>query len=134
MIYKWADAENTILVAYDTNSATTYEPHMPEFATLSLHPDIEPYTPPPEPTPEEALAAERATMICTPAQMRLTLHRLGIKDDIQAIADNDPEAGIVWEYATQIYRQSPFIAALENADYTPERIDEIFRAAMQVQV
>jgi hypothetical protein len=91
----------------------------------------EPYIPP---TPEEILAAERASMICTPAQMRLTLHRLGLKDDIQAIADSDPEAGIVWEYATQIYRQSPFIAALENADYTPERIDEIFRAAMEVQV
>jgi hypothetical protein len=105
----------------------------PEFEELSKSAadwhEADASQPPPIPIEEE-----RASMICTPAQMRLTLHRLGLKDDIQAIADSDPEASIVWEYATQIYRQSPFIAALENADYTPERIDEIFRAAMEVQV
>ena len=86
----------------------------------------------PEPTPEEILAAERAAMVCTPAQMRLALHRMGLLAQVQAIADGDPEASIVWEYATQIVRTSPLIEALRT-DFTPEQIDEIFRAAMAVE-
>jgi len=93
---------------------------------------VEPYTPPPEPTPEETLAAERDRMICTPAQMRLALHRMDLLAQVQAIADSDPEASIVWEYATQIVRTSPLIEAL-SGDFTPEQIDDIFRAAMAVQ-
>ena len=91
-----------------------------------------PYVPPPEPTPEEILAAERAAMICTPAQMRLALHRMDLLQQVQAIADGDPEASIVWEYATQIVRTSPLIEAL-GTDFTPEQIDDIFRAAMDVE-
>ena len=86
----------------------------------------------PEPTPEEILAAERAAMICTPAQMRLALHRMGLLTHVQAIAEADPEASIVWEYATQILRTSPLIEAL-SGDFTPEQIDDIFRAAMAVE-
>ena len=86
----------------------------------------EPYIPP---TPEEILAAERAAMVCTPAQMRLVLHRMGLLAQVQAIAEADPEASIVWEYATQIVRTSPLIEALAT-NFTPEQIDDIFRAAM----
>jgi len=89
----------------------------------------------PDLTPEEqdqALQAERASMICTPAQMRLALHRMGLLAQVQAIADSDPEASIVFEYATSIVRTSPLIEAL-GADFTPEEIDDIFRAAMAVQ-
>ena len=88
--------------------------------------------PPPEPTPEEILAAERAAMICTPAQMRLALHRMDLLTQVQSIADTDPEASIVWEYATQIVRTSPLIEAL-GTDFTPEEIDDIFRVAMAVE-
>ena len=80
----------------------------------------------------EALERERAAMICTPAQMRLALHRMGLLSQVQGIADSDPEASIVWEYATQIVRTSPLIEAL-GTDFTPEQIDEIFRAAMAVE-
>ena len=90
------------------------------------------YVPPPEPTPEEILAAERAAMICTPAQMRLALHRMDLLAQVQGIADSDAEASIVWEYATQIVRTSPLIEAL-GSDFSPEQIDDIFRAAMAVQ-
>ena len=89
----------------------------------------------PQPTPEEIAAAleqERAAMICTPAQMRLALHRMDLLAQVQGIADSDPEASIVWEYATQIIRTSPLIEAL-GTDFTPEQIDEIFRAAMAVE-
>ena len=89
--------------------------------------DAEPSRPP-EPPIEE----QRAAMICTPAQMRLALHRMDLLAQVQAIADGDPEASIVWEYATQIVRTSPLIDAL-SGDFTPEQIDDIFRAAMAVQ-
>ena len=89
--------------------------------------------PAPTPTPEEALAAERAAMRCTPAQMRLTLHRMGLLTRVQDIADADEEARIVWEYATVIERTSPLIDALGGPNgFTDTQIDGIFRAAMQV--
>ena len=89
--------------------------------------------PAPVPTPEEVLAVERADMRCTPAQMRLTLHRMGLLTQVQAIADADPEASIVWEYATVIERTSPLIDALGGPNgFTDTQIDDIFRAAMQV--
>ena len=76
-----------------------------------------------------SIEEQRAGMVCTPAQMRLTLHRMGLLTQVQAIADADPEASIVWEYATRIERDSPLIEAL-GSDFTPEQIDDIFRAAM----
>lgn len=70
---------------------------------------------------------------CTPAQMRLTLHRAGLLATVQAIADGDPEASIVWEYATMIVRDSPFILALEaQSGMTGAEIDALFAAAMLV--
>ena len=81
---------------------------------------------------ELTIEEQRASMKCTPAQMRLALHRMGLLAQVQAIADADPEASIVWEYATQIIRTSPLIEAL-GTDFTPEEIDNIFRAAMAVE-
>ena len=70
---------------------------------------------------------------CSPAQMRLTLHRAGLLATVQAIADSDPEASIVWEYATVIERESPFIAAFQGqAGLTDIEIDALFSAAMAV--
>lgn len=87
----------------------------------------------PEPVPQPTLADERAAMSCTPAQMRLTLHRMDLLTQVQAIADADPEASIVWEYATVIERTSPLIDALGGPNgFTDTQIDDIFRAAMQV--
>lgn len=77
---------------------------------------------------------DRSKMVCTPAQMRLALHRMDLLTQVQAIADADPEASIAWEYATKISRQNPLIDALGGPEgFTPEEIDDIFLAAMQVQ-
>jgi hypothetical protein len=96
---------------------------------------IAPFVPPPPPSPEEALAEERAAMVCSPSQMRLALHRAGLLAAVQAISDGDPEASIVWEYATQIVRTSPLIDAMGGPNgFTPEQIDDLFRAAMAIQV
>ena len=85
--------------------------------------------------PEELLAEERAAMVCSPAQMRLSLLSAGLLNTVQGIADSDPAASIVWEYATRIERLSPLVDALGGPNgFSPEQIDDIFRAAMQVQV
>ena len=67
----------------------------------------------------------------TPAQIRLALYRAGLLDQVQAIADSDPEASIVWEYATTIYRNSPFIEALKG-NFTDEQIDQLFATAAEI--
>lgn len=85
----------------------------------------------------DPLVAERAAMACTPAQMRLTLLGLNLLTTVQTIADSDPAASIVWEYATQIIRNSSFIEQLKDnptQTFTDTEIDNIFRAAMAVNI
>lgn len=86
----------------------------------------------PEPTEAELLARERVRMRCTPVQLRLALHRAGRLTEAQAIADGDAEASIVWEYATEMYRTSPLLAAMAAGSFTDTEIDDLFRAAMEI--
>lgn len=89
---------------------------------------------PPEPDPV-SIEAERAAMVCSPAQMRLTLLASGKLATVQAIADSSPEASILWEYGTQFTRTSPLIDALGGPNgFTPEQIDNLFRAAMALKL
>ena len=84
-------------------------------------------------SPYDAAKRARVSMQCTPAQMRLVLHRAGLLSTVQAIADSDPEASIVWEYATVILRNSPFITAMQSqSGMTPEEIDTLFVTAMAI--
>lgn len=77
------------------------------------------------------LSALRDSMQCTPAQMRITLRRAGLLEAVQALAESDPDAAIVWEYASVILRNSPFIAALQGqSGLTDEQIDALFMGAM----
>ena len=84
--------------------------------------------------PAEALAAWRANAVISQAQARLTLLQLGLLTAVQDIADADPAASIVWEYADEIRRASPFIDGLGKAKFTPEQIDDIFRYAMDLKI
>jgi len=86
------------------------------------------------PDPAIALAQARARMVASPAQIRVTLWQLGLIKTVQAIADADPKAAIVWEYATEIRRTNDLIDALGSDGFTPEQIDDIFLYAMQVRV
>lgn len=81
----------------------------------------------------QAIIEERNRMTCSPAQMRIALHRAGLLPMVQEIASSDPEASIVWEYATQIVRNSPLIAALGTGNFTEEQIDGLFAAAMEIK-
>ncbi|SEN67728.1 hypothetical protein SAMN05216227_102039 [Pseudorhodobacter antarcticus] len=90
--------------------------------------------PEPEPVPEPTIAERREAMVASPAQIRVTLWQLGLIKTVQAIADADPKAAIVWEYATEIRRTNALIDALGSDGFTPEQIDDIFVYAMQVSV
>lgn len=85
--------------------------------------------------PEEELRRWREDAICSQAQMRIALLRMGLLETVEAIARSNPEANIAWEYASKIMRTSPLIDALGGeGGFTPEQIDHIFTVAMQVQV
>lgn len=78
----------------------------------------------------DALTLRRRDMRASPAQIRRALHRLGRLAEVDTIAQSDPEAAILWEYATVMERQSPFVAALGAASFTPDEIDAIFDLAV----
>lgn len=84
------------------------------------------------PTSAELLAKWRAQATCTNAQMRIHLHRTDQLATVQALAETDPEALIVWEYDQVLQRSSPLISVLNAATYTEAEIDAMFRAAAQI--
>lgn len=86
------------------------------------------------PDPEITLADERSSMVVSPAQIRLTLLHLGLLPTVQALADSDLSAAIVWEYASEIRRTDALIDALGNASFTPTQIDDIFRYAQSTVI
>jgi len=106
----------------------------PQLQAAAIEAGPAPYTPPPAPDPAEAIVAWRAGAVASQAQIRLTLHQLGLLATVQAIADADQEAAIVWEYADAIRRASPFIDALKGEAFTDGQIDDIFVYAMGVQL
>ena len=86
-----------------------------------------------EPTPEEALQAERAAMICTRAQGKLAIGP-EIWAQVVALAD-DPETP--WGLRVAVHdtyewrRLDPNMDALIWAmQLTPEEADDLFRLAM----
>jgi len=147
MLYVQFDAVGNPAVIYDTPRDGADPVDGMSWAFLASHRRVngewgarEPLAHVP-PSPEELadlaaaqLATEREAMVCSPSQMRIALHRLGLLTTVQAIADSDPEASIVWEYATQIVRGSPFISAIGSVQFTEDEIDDLFRAAMTVSI
>lgn len=108
-----------------------------EFAVAELYEairasgQVEPYEPPSD---QDLLAAERATMRCSRFQARAALHAAGLLRQVEAaVAVADPMVQIAWADATEFNRNSPTIAALQVAiALTDERVDDLFRSAMQI--
>ena len=73
-------------------------------------------------------------LVCSPSQIRLALHRAGKLAQVEAIAATDPEAKIIWEYATEIHRDSPLIAAMGARLFTDAEINDLFLAAMDIDL
>lgn len=99
--------------------------------------DGEGFAPPPEPEtdPAEALAAERAGMVCSRFQAKAALHLAGLLPQVEAtIANADPLTQLAWAEAVEYSRHSPAILALAGVlGLTDEQVDDLFRVAMQIE-
>lgn len=99
--------------------------------------DGEAFTPPPEieTDPAEALAAERAAMQCSRFQAKAALLSAGLLPQVEVeIAAADPMTQLAWFEAVEYRRNSPTILALAAAlDLSDEQVDDLFRAAMQIE-
>jgi hypothetical protein len=135
MKYQWANPEKIGVIRMD-GERVVYIDAGPEYdeAIAGGPAEYKPPTPVPDPKPAETIAAWRAGAVASQAQIRLTLHQLGLLDQVQALVDADPEAAIVWEYADSIRRASPFIDALKGEKFTDAQIDDIFRYAMDLKI
>lgn len=91
--------------------------------------------PEPEADPAEALAAERESMVCSRFQAKAALHLAGLLPAVEAaIAQADPVTQIAWAEAVEYRRNSPTILALTSAlELSDEQVDDLFRAAMQIE-
>lgn len=121
----WNEARTGILHVIDGN--LTYLDSGPLYEEL-ITSGVNPYKAISEPEP-----APEVPSSVSPTQMRLALHRNDRLAQVQAIADADPEAEIVWEYALEIRRSSPLIDALKGSDFTDEEIDALFVEAAAIQ-
>lgn len=119
-----------ILATRDDGTMVAIEPDDAVlWATVSTM-DVADYTPPPEPTAEELLAAEREVMQCSTAQMGLAMLDAGVDDGIFA---TDPKAMVIWQKATHVARRGPILEAMLKA-MDDDAVDELFRAAMDTRV
>lgn len=83
----------------------------------------------------QALAAERALMVCSPFQAREAMRAAGLLAAVEsAVASNgDAKTQAAWAHAVEWRRDSEAIATLGAAlELTAEQIDDLFRAAMQI--
>jgi hypothetical protein len=103
---------------------------------------VEPAEPEPPLTPEEEerkeLAAWRQTASVSRVKARLALINAGLFDAIQAFID-DPETPIVakeaWAQAYEFSRNSQLFDSFGPVlGFTPEQIDDLFKAAQQIEV
>ena len=120
----WNQGKTGILDLVDGH--LTFLDSGPAYEAL-IETDIPDYTP----TVDVAPTLSRSEMYCSPAQIRIALSRAGLLSVVQGIVDADAEASIVFEYALSIYRESPFITALNN-HFTEEEVDAIFISAMGI--
>lgn len=81
----------------------------------------------PEPLPEPI------PQVITMRQARLKLLEVGLLDDVEALVAPDRKSQIEWEYANEVYRQSPLVELVKEAvSLTDEQIDDMFLEASKL--
>lgn len=92
-------------------------------------------------TPEqlaERILAWRQTATCTPFQGRVALANANLIAQVEAMMNESStpyETKTAWEYALVWNRTSPLVESLGAAlSLTPEQIDDLFKAAQNIQV
>lgn len=69
----------------------------------------------------------------TMRQARLQLLEVGLLDEVEAFVSQNRKWQIEWEYANEVYRDSPLISALKSLlNLTDEQIDTIFIEASKL--
>jgi hypothetical protein len=105
---------------------------------------VEPAEPEPPLTPEQEaereLQAWRNTADCSALQAEIVIHQMGLTAQVDAIK-NDPatpiEAKLALEKAYRWSRKSPlwdYVGPKLDPPMTPEQIDDLFKAAQQIEV
>ena len=90
--------------------------------TQYITPYVEP-EPIPEPIPQ----------VITMRQARLQLLEVGLLDGVEALVALDRKSQIEWEYANEVYRQSPLIESVKGAlSLTDKQIDDMFLKASKL--
>lgn len=87
------------------------------------------------PSADDLLAVERATMVCSRFQAKAALQAAGLLSTIEAVvAAGDDFVKLAWAEAVEFKRNSPTIAALQDAaGLTDTQIDDLFRTAMTIE-
>ena len=71
--------------------------------------------------------------VITMRQARLQLLEVGLLDNVEAIVALDRKSQIEWEYASEVYKQSPLIESVKGAlNLTDKQIDEMFVEASKL--
>jgi len=85
---------------------------------------IEPYVPPPEPVPSAV----------SMFQARAALLAAGLYEAVDAAIQQAGGVNLVaWEYATEVRRDSPLVAAMaQQLGLTDEQVDQLFRQAAAI--
>ena len=82
---------------------------------------------------EPAPLPEPVPQVITMRQARLQLLEVGLLDDVEALVALDRKSQIEWEYANEVYRESPLIESVKGAlSLTNEQIDEMFLKASKL--
>ena len=71
--------------------------------------------------------------VITMRQARLRLLEVGLLDDVEALVTLDRKSQIEWEYASEVYKQSPLIETIKGAlNLTDMQIDAMFVEASKL--
>ena len=119
MTLKLVDTEDIHTFVKEDGSEVPLEQYC---KTQTIAPYVEP-EPLPEPIPQ----------LITMRQARLQLLEVGLLDDVEALVALDRKSQIEWEYANEVYRQSPLIESIKEAmSLTDEQIDDMFLSASKL--
>lgn len=82
---------------------------------------------------ESYIEPKSIPQVITMRQARLQLLEVGLLDDVEALVALDRKSQIEWEYANEVYRQSPLIDLVkETISLTDEQIDDMFLSASKL--
>ena len=71
--------------------------------------------------------------VITMRQARLQLLEVGLLDDVEALVALDRKSQIEWEYASEVYKESPLIESVKGAlSLTDTQIDNMFVEASKL--